>query len=103
MAFALATLTSFFRDVSHILEIALAILFWTTPILYQYDSLPEYLQLPILLSPMSSFIVAYQEIFHYGRVPGLPIWLAAGSCAVGMFVLGASLFVDTEDQLAEQV
>jgi hypothetical protein len=36
-------------------------------------------------------------------VPGLPIWLAAGSWAVGMFVLGASLFVDTEDQLAEQV
>ena len=71
VAFALATLTSFFRDVSHILEIGLGILFWTTPILYQYGSLPEYLQLPILLSPMSSFIVAYQEIFHYGRVPGL--------------------------------
>jgi ABC-type polysaccharide/polyol phosphate export permease len=103
VAFALASLTSFFRDVSHILEIGLAILFWTTPILYQYGSLPEYLQVPILLSPMSSFIVAYQEMFHYGRVPGLPIWLAAGSWAVGMFVLGASLFVDTEDQLAEQV
>ena len=41
VAFALATLTSFFRDVRHILEIALGILFWTTPILYQYDSLPE--------------------------------------------------------------
>ena len=103
VAFALATLTSFFRDIRHILEIALAILFWTTPILYQYDSLPEYLQLPILLSPMSSFVIAYQEIFHQGRVPDLAVWLAAGSYAVGMFVLGASLFVDTEDRLAEQV
>ena len=103
VAFALATLTSFFRDVSHILAIALNMLFWTTPILYQYDSLPERLRLPILLSPMSSFIVAYQQIFHYGRAPELAVWLVAGSYAAGMFVLGASLFVSTEDRLAEQV
>jgi ABC-type polysaccharide/polyol phosphate export permease len=103
VAFALATLTSFFRDIRHILEIALGILFWTTPILYRYDSLPESLQMPILLSPMSSFVIAYQQIFYQGRVPNLAIWLAAGSYAVGMFVLGASLFVNTEDRLAEQV
>jgi lipopolysaccharide transport system permease protein len=103
VAFALATLTSFFRDVSHILTIALGVLFWATPIVYQYDSLPERVRLPILLSPMSSFIVAYQQIFHYGRVPDLAVWLAAGSFSAGMFVLGASLFVSTEDQLAEQV
>ncbi len=52
---------------------------------------------------MSSFVIAYQEIFHYGRVPDLAVWLAAGSYGVGMFVLGASLFVSTEDRLAEQV
>jgi ABC-type polysaccharide/polyol phosphate export permease len=103
VAFALATLTSFFRDVRHILEIGLGVLFWTTPILYSYDSLPERLRLPILLSPMSSFIVGYQQIFHYGRFPDLAVWLAAGSYAAGMFVLGASLFVSTEDRLAEQV
>jgi len=96
-------MTSFFRDIRHILEIALGALFWATPILYQYDSLPESLRLPILLSPMSSFVIAYQDIFHQGRVPGLSIWLAAGSYAVGMFVLGASLFVETEDRLAEQI
>ncbi|MCM3881623.1 MAG: ABC transporter permease [Vicinamibacterales bacterium] len=103
VAFALATLTSFFRDVRHILEIGLGILFWTTPIIYSYDNLPERLRLPILLSPMSSFIVGYQQIFHYGHGPDLAVWLAAGSYAAGMFVLGASLFVNTEDQLAEQV
>ncbi len=103
VGFALATLTSFFRDVRHILEIALGVLFWTTPILYQYDGLPERLRLPILLSPMSSFIVGYQQIFHSGRAPDLAVWLVAGSYAAGMFVLGATLFVSTEDRLAEQV
>ena len=103
VALALATLTAFFRDVRHLMEIGIGILFWTTPILYSYDRLPELLRLPILLSPMSSFIVAYQQIFSQGRVPDLAVWLAAGSYAAGMFVLGASLFVNAEDRLAEQV
>ena len=97
------TLTSFFRDVRHILEIALGVLFWTTPILYQYDGLPELVRLPILLSPMSAFVVGYQQIFHAGRPPDLAVWLAAACYGAGMFVLGATLFVSTEDRLAEQV
>jgi ABC-type polysaccharide/polyol phosphate export permease len=96
IAFALATVTTFFRDVRHIL-------FWTTPILYQYDSVPELVRLPILLSPMSPFVVAWQQLLHEGRVPDLAVWLAAGCYAAGMFVLGASVFVNSEDRLAEQV
>jgi hypothetical protein len=42
-------------------------------------------------------------MFHQGRMPDLAVWLAAVSYAAGMFVLGASLFVSSEDQLAEQV
>ena len=103
VAFALATITSFFRDVRHMLEIALSLTFWTTPILYQYGSVPELLRLPILLSPLSPFIVAYQQIFSEGRTPDLAVWLAALSYSAGMFVLGASMFVTYEDYLAEQV
>ena len=103
VAFALATATSFFRDVKHIVEIALSFAFWTTPILYQYSSVPELLRLPILLSPLSPFVVAYQQIFFESRSPDLPVWLAAVSYAIGMFVLGASFFVSCEDRLAEQV
>jgi ABC-type polysaccharide/polyol phosphate export permease len=33
VAFALATVTSYFRDVRHILEISLGVVFWSTPIL----------------------------------------------------------------------
>ena len=103
VAFMLATATSFFRDVRHILEIALGILFWTTPVLYQYRSLPEVVRLPILLSPMAPYVVAWQQILFEGRLPDLAVWLVAGSYAAGMFVLGASMFVSSEDRLAEQM
>lgn len=103
VAFALATLTSFFRDVRHMLEIALGMLFWTTPILYQYASLPELVKLPVLLSPMSPFVVGWQQILYEGRGPDVAVWLTACAYAAGMFVLGASVFVSSEDRLAEEV
>jgi lipopolysaccharide transport system permease protein len=103
VALAVSTATAFFRDVRHLLEIALSALFWTTPIVYSHENVPEFLRLPILLSPVSPFVVAYQEIFYYGRTPAVPVWLIAFGYASAAFVLGASFFVTCEDQLAEHV
>jgi lipopolysaccharide transport system permease protein len=103
VALALATAATFFRDVRHLLEVLLSALFWTTPIVYAYQNVPEFLRLPVLLSPVSSFVVAYQDIFYYGRMPPVPVWLVAFGYASAAFVLGASFFVTCEDQLAEHV
>ena len=61
------------------------------------------MRLPVLLSPMSPFVIAWQQIFHDGRVPDLAVWLAATCYGTGMFVLGASMFVMSEDRFAELV
>ncbi len=103
VALAIATATAFFRDVRHLLEVALSALFWTTPIVYAYQNVPEVLRLPVLLSPVSPFVVAYQDIFYYARTPAAPVWLVAFGYAFAAFVLGASFFVACEDQLAEHV
>jgi lipopolysaccharide transport system permease protein len=103
VALAISTATAFFHDVRHLLEIALSALFWTTPIVYAYQNVPEFLRLPVLLSPVSPFVVAYQDIFYYARPPAMPVWLVAFGYASAAFVLGASFFVTCEDQLAEHV
>ncbi len=41
VALILSTATAFFRDVRHLLEVALSVLFWTTPILYELRQVPE--------------------------------------------------------------
>jgi lipopolysaccharide transport system permease protein len=103
VALILATATAFFRDVRHLLEVALGALFWTTPILYQLREVPERFRLPILLSPVSSFVVAYQQIFFFREWPDASVWLVAGAYALGAFVLGASLFLAFEDGFTEQL
>jgi ABC-2 type transport system permease protein len=103
IALILATTTAFFRDVRHLLEVALAVLFWTTPIVYELRQVPEGLRLLILLSPASSFVVAYQKLFFYREWPDPTIWLVASVYALGAFVIGATLILAFEDRFTEQL
>jgi len=93
----------FFRDVRHLVEVALAVLFWTTPIVYELDRVPERLRLLILLSPMSPFVVLYQKLFFFREWPDATVWLVAGTYAVGAFVIGGALLLAFEDRFTEQV
>lgn len=103
VALMLCTGTTFFRDIKHILEIALGVLFWATPILYQVRDLPEFARAGVLLSPVSPFITAYKEMFYYGQWPGLSLWILATLYAAASLSCGLRLFVSLEDRFAEKV
>lgn len=103
VALILATLTAFFRDVRHLLDVALAVLFWTTPIVYELPLVPERLQLLILLSPVSPFVVAYHKLFFYREWPEATVWLVASTYALGAFVVGTALILAFEDRFTEQL
>jgi ABC-2 type transport system permease protein len=103
IALIFATATVFFRDVRHLVEIALAVLFWTTPIVYELDRVPERLRLLILLSPMSPFVVAYQKVFYFREWPEPTLWMVAVTYAVGAFVVGMALVLAFEDRFTEQL
>ena len=103
VALLLAAGTAFFRDVRHLLEIALSILFWLTPIVYPITQASPRVQTLILLSPLSPFIVAYQQIFYYRTWPGTEVWAMGIAYALLTFTAGVWLFLSVEDSLAEHL
>jgi lipopolysaccharide transport system permease protein len=103
VALILATSTAFFRDVRHLVEVTLAVLFWTTPIIYQVDGVSPRLRSVILVSPMSPYVVAYQDIFYHRQWPDAAIWTTAVVYAAGALVLGLWLIVRNEDSFAERI
>jgi len=103
VALALAAGVAFFRDIRHLLEIALMVMFWTTPIIYDYEAIPAAWRLPVLLSPMSPFVLAYQQIAYYGRVPDLEVMLVAVVYAAVAFAGGFALFTHVQHGFVEQV
>ena len=103
VALMLSAGTAFFRDIRHFLEIALAILFWMTPIVYPLAQINGKLRFVILLCPLSPFIVSYQEIFYYHRWPEPTLWIVGIVYAFGTFAAGARIFLSVEHRLAEAV
>ena len=103
VALTVAAAATYFRDVKHLVEVALAVLFWTTPIIYDLESVPERLRLPILLSPMSPFVTALHDLFYQRAWPDLSIWVTAIAWSAAAFVCGLTIFLSFEDRFAEQL
>ena len=103
VALILATTTAFFRDVRHLVEVALMVLFWTTPIVYTIHDVSGRLPQLILLSPLSSFVTAYHNIFYDRQWPSLEIWAIAITYTAVALSLGLWLIVRYEDSFAERV
>jgi lipopolysaccharide transport system permease protein len=103
LALVLATGTTFFRDIRHLTDVALAVLFWATPIVYETSRLSPRLQQLVLLSPMTPFVTAYHEIFYYRRWPDTGVWLTTAGYAALALALGLWLIVRHEDTFAERV
>lgn len=100
---ALATGTTFFRDIRHFLEIALSVMFWTTPIIYDFNTIPGPWQWLVLFSPLSSYVLAYQRIFYYGAWPGMAVTVIAVGYAVVALSAGVALFSRYEREFSEQL
>jgi ABC-2 type transport system permease protein len=103
VALMLATGTAYFRDLRHLLEITLAVMFWTTPIVYDFHAIPLLWQRVVLFSPMSPFVLAYQEILFHVRWPGPEVWAVAILYAFGAFFGGVLLFTRCQDEFLERI
>jgi ABC-type polysaccharide/polyol phosphate export permease len=103
VALLLAVGTAFFRDVRHLVDVALAVLFWATPVLYETAQLPERLRSLILLTPLSPYVTAYHDVFYYRRWPSAETWSLAVVYALVALVSGLWLMARNEDQLTERI
>jgi len=103
VALLLSVGTAFFRDVRHLVEVALAVLFWATPVVYDIAQLPDRVRRLILLTPLSPYVTAYHEVFYYRRWPDAEVWVLATVYAFAALGAGLWLMTRTEDRLTEQM
>jgi ABC-2 type transport system permease protein len=87
-----ATLNVRFRDVNFIVQLAVMLWLYATPVIYALDLLPKVLQPLFYLNPMTLII----ELFHYalmGLSLTLPeLWPAAAVIIAVVFYLGLLVF-----------
>lgn len=103
ISFILSAITVYLRDVEHFVQIALMVLFYATPIVYSFDTIPESFRFVMNLNPMAHIITAYRDIFYNQTMPdivGLGI-LFAISCVI--CVAGYLIFIKLQKGFAEQL
>ena len=67
----ISSLNVYLRDLEHLVEVFLNLLFYVTPIIYPLEKVPDKYQNLLRINPLASLIEAWRELFMYNKVPGL--------------------------------
>ncbi|HKY52636.1 MAG TPA: ABC transporter permease [Candidatus Limnocylindria bacterium] len=98
LAYLLAAINVFFRDVEHILGVLLLAWYFLTPILYPITVANDPFELRMLqLNPMTGIIVGYQRALLDGLPPDWPMLGYSAGVALVLFLIGFAYFRRAKD------
>ncbi|MCF6158756.1 MAG: ABC transporter permease [wastewater metagenome] len=87
----IATLNVFYRDVEHIVNVFLMLLFYLTPVFYWSQDISKDYYILYKINPVAVLIQSYRSIFFYSTYPDWSSLLLLGIASIAMF--GLSYFV----------
>lgn len=103
-AMAMAALTVFYRDLRHLSEVGLMILFWFTPIVYEFKIVDLGVMTWLrILNPMTTYVIVYQDLFYYGIWPSIESLLGMLASALIALVGGYLIFQKSQHRFAEEL
>lgn len=104
IAMTVSSASVLFRDLRDIVANLLQLGFFMTPILYLIESIHSRpLRALLRINPMTPFIVAYQDIFFFGRLPNLSDTVLILAYAAASLLMGFVVFDRLRDTLAEAI
>jgi ABC-type polysaccharide/polyol phosphate export permease len=100
VSLAISSLTVFFRDIKHLIDILLQVWFYLTPVLYTYESIGHlgnrWVTLALRINPAAPIVRCFQICLYEGRFPDPATTGAALLWAFGTLFLGYLLFLRDE-------
>lgn len=103
LGLVLATAYVFVRDARHLLDVALQVWFWLTPIIYAASLAPENLRRWLQLNPMLHFVTAYQQAITAHRVPSPATFVLLATLGATSLLVGWAVFGRAQKRFAEYV
>jgi ABC-type polysaccharide/polyol phosphate export permease len=102
LALVFSTLTVFFRDIRHLIDILFQLWFYLTPVLYPVsflDKLPDpWMKSVLLLNPAAYVVECFQASIYEGRFPDARLVGLAAISAAASLVLGLLVFLRGEER-----
>ena len=92
VAFALAALGTFVKDVRDVVQLSAIVLIFLMPIVYLPGSVPAAFNPLLWLNPFTYMVYCYQDALYFGRIAHPVSWVAFGVGSLFIFALGYRLF-----------
>ncbi len=101
LAWLVAGLNVFVRDVSQVLSVVLTFWFWFTPIFYSPERFPENLRILTKLNPMAHVVIAYRDCLLRMRMPDLRVLALLAGVSLLVFIAGGMFFRHTKREFVD--
>jgi lipopolysaccharide transport system permease protein len=102
LALLLASVTVFFRDMRHLVDLLFQVWFYLTPVFYPASFFEKVglrpLRLALAANPAAPIVRLFQEAVYEARLPAASTIAAAALVAVVSLAFGASVFARCEDR-----
>jgi lipopolysaccharide transport system permease protein len=101
--YPIATIHVWFRDTSHVLRVALQLLFYLTPVFYQVSIVPERVRWIYQINPMAHVIDAYRTVLIAGEWPSATSLTILAAMSFGLLFVGLSWFRHASYRFADEL
>lgn len=103
ISLVVSSLTVYFRDLAHILDIIIMAWFYATPIVYPPEMLPESMRFLLYANPMSGIVQGYRDILYYNRWPEFSTMMLALVVGIVAIIVGVCVFQRLQRGFAEEL
>lgn len=104
IALTVSSASVLFRDLRDIVANLMQLGFFVTPIIYLIDNIESRgLRALLRMNPMTPFVVSYQDVLFFGRLPNVSDAILMIAYAAGSLYLGFWVFERLRDTLAEAI
>jgi lipopolysaccharide transport system permease protein len=103
LGWVLASAHVFFRDVRHLVGLALLLGFWLTPVFYSAKGVHGLLALVYDLNPLARLIDAQRDVLLERTLPAALPLVAVGAFSAAVFAAGLAIFLVYRHRLPEEL
>jgi len=97
------TLGVFIRDITHLLGVAVQMLFFLTPIFYPLEAIPYPYRLILHLNPLTFVVNHFRRVILFGQLPDWGEFLIMTTAMLGVCLLGYIWFMKSKKTFADVV
>ncbi len=103
LAWIVAGITVFVRDVGQVWGMLMTIWVFLTPIFYPPVLIPERLRFVLAINPMHALVECYRSLILKGQLPPSSILAVLAVFALGIFLLGYRVFARAQKAFADVI